>query len=235
MAGKGVSESIQTPAPTSHETNRVLLVEDYVLLADVLQATLRDAGFDVTALVRVADDVIEDHIKRLKPQVVLIDYSSAGKRPATRLIAAATRQGATVAVLTNDMESPELADHLDAGAAGFISVNAPATDMLASLTSLIEGERIISLADRYRLEDARRERRKQQEALRPFEELTRREQQVLVALAEGLSAAEIADANCVALSTVRTQIRAVLTKLNVRSQLAAVSAAQRSGWLANSP
>lgn len=233
MAGNRALHS-HTRANDRHSRNRVLLVEDYVLLADVLAATLRDAGYEVQALVRVADDSVEDTIRDWKPDVVLIDHSSAGKRPAARLIAAATRMGANAAVLTDDVDLPEHADHLDAGAAGFLSVNAPVAEMLTSLASLAKGEKIVTLAHRYRLEDARRERTVREAALKPFEALTKREKQVLVALAEGLSAAEIADVNCVALSTVRTQIRAVLTKLNVRSQLAAVSAAQRSGWLANS-
>ena len=47
---------------------------------------------------------------------------------------------------------------------------------------------------------------------------------------DGLSADEIADAHFVALSTVRSQIQAILRKLEVRSQLAAVAAAHRAGW-----
>ena len=53
---------------------------------------------------------------------------------------------------------------------------------------------------------------------------------VLAALVDGMSAEEIADAHFVALTTVRTQIRAVLQKLGVRSQLADVAAANRVGW-----
>jgi DNA-binding NarL/FixJ family response regulator len=45
-----------------------------------------------------------------------------------------------------------------------------------------------------------------------------------------MSAEEIAEAQFVALTTVRSQIRAVLQKLGVRSQLAAVAYANRVGW-----
>ena len=48
---------------------------------------------------------------------------------------------------------------------------------------------------------------------------------MLGALIDGLSAEEIAEAHFVALTTVRSQIRAVLQKLGVRSQLAAVALA----------
>jgi hypothetical protein len=48
---------------------------------------------------------------------------------------------------------------------------------------------------------------------------------VLSAMIEGRTAEEIADQHFVALTTVRSQIRAVLQKLGVRSQLAAVAIA----------
>jgi len=64
-----------------------------------------------------------------------------------------------------------------------------------------------------------------------FDELTTREALVLAALAEGLSADEIAERHYVTLNTVRSQIRAVLQKLGVNSQLAAVAIADRHRWL----
>ena len=48
---------------------------------------------------------------------------------------------------------------------------------------------------------------------------------MLAALTQGLSADEIAQAHFVALTTVRSQIRSILQKLGVRSQLAAVALA----------
>jgi DNA-binding NarL/FixJ family response regulator len=46
----------------------------------------------------------------------------------------------------------------------------------------------------------------------------------------GLAATEIAEQSFVSLSTVRSQIRAVLAKLGVHSQLAAVAMAHQSAW-----
>lgn len=73
------------------------------------------------------------------------------------------------------------------------------------------------------------------EALTPvvdarFDDLSQRECAVLDALMCGWSPKEISARHHVALSTVRTQIRAVLAKLGVTSQVAAVALAHRSGW-----
>jgi len=70
-------------------------------------------------------------------------------------------------------------------------------------------------------------RRREREAQR-FAALTGREQDVLGALISGRSAAEIAAADRVSITTVRSQIQAILTKLEVTSQLAAVALAHRS-------
>ena len=63
-----------------------------------------------------------------------------------------------------------------------------------------------------------------------FESLTRRETQVLLALMRGATAREISKEAYVSLPTVRSQIRSILSKLGVSSQLGAVVLAYRSGW-----
>jgi two-component system, NarL family, nitrate/nitrite response regulator NarL len=63
-----------------------------------------------------------------------------------------------------------------------------------------------------------------------LDQLTPRERHVLVAMMAGRPAAEIARDNYVSLTTVRSQIRGILSKLGVNSQLAAVSLAFHAGW-----
>lgn len=70
--------------------------------------------------------------------------------------------------------------------------------------------------------------RLREQEVRRFASLTRREQHVLAAMIAGESAAEMAARNQLAVATVRSQIRGVLTKLGVTSQLAAVALAHRS-------
>jgi DNA-binding NarL/FixJ family response regulator len=85
------------------------------------------------------------------------------------------------------------------------------------------------------IDELRIERAGLRKALTPFERLTMREREVLAALVDGLSAEEIAETQFVALTTVRSQIRSVLQKLGVRSQLAAVAHANRVGWKPDRP
>ncbi len=53
---------------------------------------------------------------------------------------------------------------------------------------------------------------------------------MLRALVQGSNVARIAEANVVSEATVRSQVRAILVKLDVGSQLEAVARAHRCGW-----
>lgn len=88
-----------------------------------------------------------------------------------------------------------------------------------------------SPSQRRHLRSALADRRDRLEALRaPFQQLTPREQDVLAGLVRGLSAPAIAEEAIVSATTVRSQIRAILLKLGVHSQLEAVSLARRARW-----
>lgn len=67
-------------------------------------------------------------------------------------------------------------------------------------------------------------------SLEDFDKLSRREQNVLIKLMGGATARQICDEDYVSLTTVRTQIRAIISKLGVSSQLGAVVLAYQSGW-----
>jgi DNA-binding NarL/FixJ family response regulator len=139
--------------------------------------------------------------------------------------------GAEVVMLTGETRRPVLAACLEAGAAGWIGKDTFLDDVEGVLNDVLAGTPLIGRAAREAmLEELRIERAGQRRALSPFERLTARERDVLAALVDGLSAEEIAEAQFVALTTVRSQIRAVLQKLGVRSQLAAVAYANRVGW-----
>ena len=60
--------------------------------------------------------------------------------------------------------------------------------------------------------------------------LTGREREVLEHLARGLRVRDIAELNRRQESTVRTQVKSILEKLNVNSQTSAVALALRAGW-----
>ena len=73
--------------------------------------------------------------------------------------------------------------------------------------------------------EARRLRESEQTREDRLSSLTPRERHVLACLVEGCTAEEIAVGETISLTTVRTHIKAILRKLDVSSQLAAVALA----------
>jgi DNA-binding NarL/FixJ family response regulator len=136
-----------------------------------------------------------------------------------------------VAVLTGEQRPEVLADAYRAGATTVLDKGIPFQILVQELRNVIEGRTDSARARREQvMQSARAAAAVRRSALEPFENLTRREQEVLADLMKGLQAVEIADRAYVSLTTIRSQIRSVLLKLGVNSQLAAVAKAIKAGW-----
>ncbi|MGD0556011.1 MAG: LuxR C-terminal-related transcriptional regulator [Streptosporangiaceae bacterium] len=109
-----------------------------------------------------------------------------------------------------------------AGAA--INADQPFPEVIKLVDAALRADPL-SRDSRQRLHDRLRERKAESDR---FERLTNREAAVLADLIRGLDAAEIARRRPVALATVRSQIAAILRKLEVPSQAAAVVTTYRA-------
>ena len=208
-------------------TGRVLVVEEHALVAAGLQLALSERSWSVeTSNGPTAEDVLE-RARQFQPQCVLLDiHLRNGVGSGIDLIKPIVSTGAQVVMLTAERRRTVLAECLEAGAVGWIGMGAGLDEVDSTLGQVLAGGAIIGRTERAALLDLlRAERAQSLRAQTTFEQLTQREALVLAALTEGLTAEEIAQAHFVALSTVRSQIRSVLQKLGVRSQLAAVALA----------
>jgi DNA-binding NarL/FixJ family response regulator len=218
-------------------TGRVLIVEDHALVAIGLQLALTARGWDVESTDGpTAADVIE-HAQRFQAQCVLLDIGlGEGVGSGIDLVAPLCATGAEVVMLTAETRRGVLAACLEEGAAGWLGKDTFLDEVVSALNDVLAGTPLIGCAAReVMIDELRIERAGLRKALTPFERLTLREREVLAALVDGLSAEEIAETQFVALTTVRSQIRSVLQKLGVRSQLAAVAHANRVGWKPERP
>lgn len=117
-----------------------------------------------------------------------------------------------------------LADIVSCRAADAVAdADQPFSDLVAALDRLLR----LTPASTDQAALAARLQAREGEARR-FAGLSRREQEVLSWLLAGSSAAEIADTEMVSMATVRSHLRAVLIKLGVSSQVAAVALTHRS-------
>ena len=211
---------------------RVLLVEDQELMVETLRVALGLSGFDsVTAVEDLTLDGVLRAYEASSADVVLLDLHLSEDTTSISMIEPLISRGAQVLMLTASRERPLLAECLEAGAAGIFDK----TQSFQRLVELIEdaavGRSVLSPEARSALLAALRDHRAEEHARAlPFATLSGREREVLKLMTEGESAEVIADRLYVSLATVRTHVRAILRKLGVNSQLAAVVLAERAGW-----
>lgn len=220
-------------APARSRRLRVLIVDDQRLLVDSLNLALRLEGLEpVVASAADAAGLLEI-VRTDPPALVLLDLDLGGALgDGTDLVAPCVAAGARVLVLTGTTDELWMAAALEQGACAAIDKGIPFDELLRLVLSAARGGTVMAPEERQRLLHGLQAHRAARERdLAPFESLTPREQQVLRALSLGQTVSHIAKVWVVSESTVRSQVHAVLRKLEVRSQLEAVAAATRVGWL----
>ncbi len=211
---------------------RLAIVEDHELLAQSLAVALRDDGFEAHVIVPTSHTDVLDRVEEIAPNIVLLDLSLGSVGSGVPLIPDLRARGADVICVTRETSEALWGACIEAGAVSIMSKTMAFDDLLGRIRAVVDGAAAISVSEREALlAEYRRHRANERVRLEKFERLTTREREVLQGLVNGQSAEEIATASFVSLTTVRTQIRAIFTKLEVGSQLAAVALAVRLGWL----
>lgn len=210
---------------------RVLIVDDHELLAISLATMLEQEGCDVRCPDALDVDTVLACVRGFEPQVTLLDLHLADGVRSLEMIPVMRDLGTSVVMVTSERDPAVLAACVEAGALGLLHKSASLDELVVAVREAAELRTTLTRAERDELlQLLRQQRAAERERLGPFERLTPREQQVLTALMDGLSADAVAQRDFVSLATVRSQIRAVLSKLGVSSQLAAVALARAAGW-----
>lgn len=209
---------------------KLLIIEDHRLVAEGLAIGLGSEGYAV--LISPGDPgIVRRDVLEFDPDVVLLDLGLGHHGSGLDLLPELVRPGRYVVVLTGETDPRILGESFDKGATAVLDKAIPFPSLIAELREVTEGGTAAAEKKRRQLQmERRRLDTRAAQRLQPFEDLTPREEEVLGMLVDGRAAAEIAELSFVSLSTVRTQIRGILTKLGVSSQLAAVSMAVKSGW-----
>jgi DNA-binding NarL/FixJ family response regulator len=210
----------------------VLIVEDHELLAQSLGMALRREGLDVEVSGLSSLEGVLAEARGQAPGAVLLDLDLGEPvGDGVALIAPLRAQGGRVLVVTGSRDLHRHGLCLEQGAVGVLPKSTSFEGLLEAVITVVNGGSPITDGHRQSLlAELRSWRSANARRLEPFEQLTPRERQVLGELMRGRSADAIATAWVVSEATVRTQIRGVLTKLGVTSQLAAVAAARAAGW-----
>lgn len=212
---------------------RVLVVDDHALVAQSLALGLRREG--ITVEVADTEDAVEvvEHARRFRPNVVVLDLQLGDRIGSGRDLVVPLQEasGGRVIILTAVTERFRLAECLEAGASRITSKAEQFERLLDDVIATGRGEcpRCDAVRDEL-LRELAAERESTRQRFERFNRLTPREQEVLQGMADGKSLQEMAAESFVAEGTLRCQAKAVLRKLEVRSQVAAAAAAHHAGW-----
>ncbi len=220
-------------------TIRVLIADDQALMRTGLRMLLEESdGVEVVGeAVDGADAVRQAAV--LVPDVVLMDVQMPvvdGVEATRRIIE--HDPGARVLVITTfDLDEHAFAA-LQAGASGFLLKDVPVDELVRGIRAVASGDAVVSPRITRRLLELHVSALpgpSSGEAESDLASLTPREREVLVAVAEGLSNAEIAERLVVTEATVKTHVGSVLAKLGLRGRVQAVIFAYDHGLVAPAP
>ena len=222
--------------PTRAE-RRVLIVEDHRLFAEAVDLALTAEGYDVGRIDVPADPrspgALVAAIVKQQPVVVLLDLDLGRFGDGLRVIGRSLVPAPTSIVVTGSTDLARWGDAIQAGARKVLSKSQPLQDIMATVRRVIAGLPVMDRSEREELVSEWTRMREELHDVRDrLEQLTNRESVVLGHLMKGRAVRQIAGLSTVSEATVRTQVKSILAKLEVSSQLAAVGMAHEIGWRA---
>lgn len=215
---------------------RLVIVEDHDLIARVLAETLRTRGIDVEVTAPMGPDALLALVERTAPDLVLHDLDLGALGDGTEHVRRLAEAGQRILMVTGVTDPVRRGRCIEAGAIGIVDKGQSFDELVTAIGRVLDGRPPMDPRERDTyLAALRHHRHEQRHRLDRFDQLTGREAEVLAELVAGNTVADIATTFTVSVTTVRSHVRAVLSKLGVRSQLAAVGMARERGWRPPAP
>ncbi|MES9521996.1 response regulator [Streptomyces capoamus] len=212
---------------TTNDRIRVVVVDDHaVMRAGVIALLADEPTIEIVGEARNGREGV-DLVERLAPDVALLDLRMPvldGVAATTEIVALPT--ATRVLILTTYDTDAEIERAVEAGAVGYLLKDTTREQLADAIHSAARGETVLAPKVAERL--VARIRRPQPVVL------TARERDVLNAVADGLSNAEIGRRLVIGEATVKTHLLRVFAKLDVSDRTRAVVVALERGLLARS-
>jgi DNA-binding NarL/FixJ family response regulator len=205
-------------------TVRVLIADDQPLMRSALRTCI-DSEPDLSVVGEAVDgaDAVRK-AERLRPAVVVMDIRMPvmdGIEATHRIVGLGGTPPVRVLVMTTFDLDEHIIDALRAGASGFLVKDAPPTELIQAIRIIGDGQALLAPSVTRRLLDLRGR------SLPPLRSatdaalasITARELTVLKLVARGLSNSDIAQVMDLALSSVKTHIGHLLTKLGMSDRV----------------
>lgn len=204
---------------------RVLIVDDHAMVREGLKVLLEPLEY--VAIIGAAATGAEAlaAARQHRPDVVLLDINLPDMSgiDVCQLLTA-EQPGLKILALTTFNEKLYVMRMMQSGAAGYVLKNALPEELAEAITKVFAGKKFFSDEVQSLLLQAIPEA-----AAVPL--LTRREKEVLAAIADGRTSQHIADALCLSLLTIETHRRNLLTKFEVNNTALLIRLAAQHGLI----
>ncbi|MFK7937805.1 MAG: response regulator [Roseovarius sp.] len=202
---------------------RIAIVDDHPMVAEGIQSIL-ESYEDVQVIATLSDgrDIIEQ-AATLNPDVILLDLNMPGIGGlSTTEILLEQRPGTRILILSMH-DSPEyISSALSHGAMGYVLKDVPTDEIKIAIDTVMQGQRYLCTGAQGSLEPYDSSNR---------EQLTNREQTILLQLAQGQSNREVAEVLDISVRTVETHRKNIKRKLGISSTAGLTRYAMEHGVL----
>lgn len=217
---------LEADAPAADRI-RVAVVDDHPLFREGVAMTIStDKSVEVVGQGSTAEHAIQI-AQDLLPDVLLLDISlPGGGIEATREIARLFPY-IKVIMLTASENEDHVSGALEAGARGYVLKGICAADLIRTVHAVHQGESYVTPQLAARLLTTMKDKVARPSADDALPTLTRREEQILDAVAQGLTNKEVARLLSISEKTVKHYMTNIMHKLQVRNRVEAALIAKR--------
>lgn len=194
---------------------KVLLVDDHEMVRLGVSAYLSvQEDIEVIAQAENGKVGVEKALE-LKPDIILMDLvmPEMDGIEATKEILSKWKE-AKIIIVTSFIDDEKVYPAISAGAKSYLLKTSSASEIAQAIRDTYRGEGVFEKEVSEKLEH----RHEVEEEFRLYEELTSREKEVLLLIAQGKSNQEIADECFITLKTVKTHVSNILSKLHVEDR-----------------
>jgi two-component system nitrate/nitrite response regulator NarL len=208
---------------TATKTIRVAIVDDHPMVAQGLRTILESYDdIEVIASLSSGQEIIEQ-VEGLQPDVILLDLNMPGIGGLSTTEIILERRPATRILILSMHDSPEyISSALSHGAVGYVLKDVPTEEIKHAIDAVMTGQRYLCTGAKGSLEPYERPGR---------EQLTNREQTILLQLAQGKSNRDVAQALDISVRTVETHRKNIKRKLGISSTAGLTRYAMEHGVL----
>lgn len=210
---------------------KLLIVDDHLLFREGLTSIIRsEPDFEIAGLAGTVREAVE-MANRIKPDIVLMDFTlpDGTGADATRLILEA-HAGCKIIFLTMSEEDENLFAAIRSGAKGYLLKDIHPSKLVTALRAVYKGESALSRSMTLRLMTELSQTKKTDHS-QASPTLTRRELDVLRAIATGKTNQEIGKELFLAENTVKYHVHSILDKLKLKDRREAAAYAKEHGLI----